>query len=87
MRELQNIDIRLRKVEDCADQILSTLAVIHRFMSAHTSIQDNMQGSSSNLSSEFRLRAASESEKPSALPVSEMIKHIIFIPQNSNPLS
>lgn len=33
---VQSIEFRLRKVEDSAEQILSHLAVIHRFMSAHT---------------------------------------------------
>ncbi|XP_038115217.1 transient receptor potential cation channel trpm isoform X4 [Culex quinquefasciatus] len=47
---VQNIEFRLRKVEESADQILSHLAVIHRFMSAHTQIQDNLNGSNSNVS-------------------------------------
>lgn len=60
----QNIDFRLRKVEESAEQILSTLAVIHRFMSAHTSIQDgnNIQGSTGNIPTEFRHRAISETD-------------------------
>lgn len=61
---VQTIDFRLRKVEESAEQILSTLAVIHRFMSAHTSIQDNLQCSSSNISTELRIRAISETEPP-----------------------
>ncbi|XP_053688721.1 transient receptor potential cation channel trpm isoform X2 [Sabethes cyaneus] len=47
---VQNIEFRLRKVEESADQILSHLAVIHRFMSTHTQIQDNLIGSTSNVS-------------------------------------
>ncbi|XP_058459300.1 transient receptor potential cation channel trpm isoform X4 [Malaya genurostris] len=47
---VQNIEFRLRKVEESADQILSHLAVIHRFMSAHTQIQGNLNGSISNVS-------------------------------------
>ncbi|XP_055607349.1 transient receptor potential cation channel trpm isoform X8 [Uranotaenia lowii] len=47
---VQNIEFRLRKVEESADQILSHLAVIHRFMSAHTQIQDNLNGSTGNVS-------------------------------------
>ncbi|XP_058838514.1 transient receptor potential cation channel trpm isoform X8 [Topomyia yanbarensis] len=47
---VQNIEFRLRKVEESADQILSHLAVIHRFMSTHTQIQDNLHGSTSNVS-------------------------------------
>uniref|UniRef100_A0A7G3B3W2 Putative transient receptor potential cation channel trpm n=2 Tax=Lutzomyia longipalpis TaxID=7200 RepID=A0A7G3B3W2_LUTLO len=35
---VQSIEFRLRKMEESAEQILSHLAVIHRFMSTHTSI-------------------------------------------------
>ncbi|XP_037034801.1 transient receptor potential cation channel trpm isoform X3 [Bradysia coprophila] len=59
---VQNIDFRLRKVEESAEQILSTLAVIHRFMSAHTSIQENLHGSSSNISTDNRQRGITYSE-------------------------
>lgn len=59
----QNIDFRLRKVEESAEQILSTLAVIHRFMSAHTSIQEN-HGSSSNISTDNRQRGIGYTENP-----------------------
>lgn len=52
-------------MEESAEQILSTLAVIHRFMSAHTSVQEhNNQGSSNNINAEFRARAISECEPP-----------------------
>ncbi|KAJ6640898.1 Transient receptor potential cation channel trpm [Pseudolycoriella hygida] len=61
---VQNIDFRLRKVEDAAEQILSTLAVIHRFMSAHTSIQENLHGSSSNISTDNRQRGMCYTENP-----------------------
>ncbi|XP_055631073.1 transient receptor potential cation channel trpm isoform X5 [Toxorhynchites rutilus septentrionalis] len=47
---VQNIEFRLRKVEESADQILSHLAVIHRFMSAHTQLQDNLNESTGNVS-------------------------------------
>lgn len=75
--DLQSIDFRLRKMEESAEQILSTLAVIHRFMSAHTSLQDNLQGSIGNINvsiheptlpstpapiSALRLRTVSETE-------------------------
>ncbi|XP_055536936.1 transient receptor potential cation channel trpm isoform X5 [Wyeomyia smithii] len=56
---VQNIEFRLRKVEESADQILSHLAVIHRFMSAHTQIQDNLIGSTSNVSGTGALVAGS----------------------------
>lgn len=64
-------------MEESAEQILSTLAVIHRFMSAHTSLQDNLQGSIGNINvsiheplippvaaatSSLRLRTVSETE-------------------------
>ncbi|XP_052873774.1 transient receptor potential cation channel trpm [Anopheles cruzii] len=52
---VQNIEFRLRKVEESADQILAHLAVIHRFMSAHTLMQENMQGSTSNVSANVAL--------------------------------
>lgn len=57
---VQNIDFRLRKLEESNWQIQNTLAVIHRFMSAHTSMQDHLHGSSSNLSTEFRQRTVSD---------------------------
>ncbi|XP_053674658.1 transient receptor potential cation channel trpm [Anopheles nili] len=46
---VQNIEFRLRKVEESAQQILNHLGVIHRFMSAHTHISDT-QGSTGNVS-------------------------------------
>ncbi|XP_049543421.1 transient receptor potential cation channel trpm isoform X3 [Anopheles darlingi] len=52
---VQSIEFRLRKVEESAEQILSHLAVIHRFMSAHTLMQDPMQGSTSNVSANLAL--------------------------------
>lgn len=51
-------------MEESAEQILSTLAVIHRFMSAHTTLQDSMQGSAVNVHDNIplRLRTVSETE-------------------------
>ncbi|XP_035907117.1 transient receptor potential cation channel trpm isoform X15 [Anopheles stephensi] len=46
---VQNIEFRLRKVEESAEQILNHLDVIHRFMSAHTLMNDT-QGSTGNVS-------------------------------------
>lgn len=70
---VQNIDFRQRKLEDCAEQIQSTLAVIHRFMSAHTSLQEDgcpLHGSSSNLSSDFRARTVSDAaDRPNSRAV------------------
>lgn len=52
-------------MEESTEQILSTLAVIHRFMSAHTTLQDSMQGSAVNVHEPLRLRTASETEHSS----------------------
>lgn len=67
----QNMDFRLRKMEESTDQILSTLAVIHRFMSAHTTLQDSMQGSAVNVLENIpmRLRTVSETENSSHLNI------------------
>lgn len=47
---VQNIEFRLRKVEEATEQILNHLAVIHRFMSTQTMFQDNIvTGSVGNL--------------------------------------
>lgn len=61
-------------MEESAEQILSTLAVIHRFMSAHTSLQDNLQGSIGNVNEQaaaaLRLRTVSETDQnPNTLSV------------------
>ena len=69
MFEWQCIELRLRKVEESAEQILSHLAVIHRFMSTHTSLQENIHGSISNVSHELRLRTASETDSGNTLQV------------------
>uniref|UniRef100_A0A182N9J3 Transient receptor potential cation channel trpm n=1 Tax=Anopheles dirus TaxID=7168 RepID=A0A182N9J3_9DIPT len=47
---VQNIEFRLRKVEESAEQILNHLDVIHRFMSAHTLMNDTQGGSTGNVS-------------------------------------
>lgn len=58
-------------MEESAEQILSTLAVIHRFMSAHTSVPDNLQGSLANIVQPEipRLRTVSETDNPNTLQV------------------
>lgn len=38
LASVQNIEFRMRKVEESTEQILSHLAVIHRFMSTHTPV-------------------------------------------------
>lgn len=67
------MDFRLRKMEESTEQILSTLAVIHRFMSAHTTLQDaSMQGSTVNVHDAnipMRLRTVSETEQSTHLNV------------------
>ncbi|XP_055320176.1 transient receptor potential cation channel trpm isoform X6 [Sitodiplosis mosellana] len=69
---VQTMDFRLRKMEESTDQILSTLAVIHRFMSAHTTLQDSMQGSAVNVHDNIpmRLRTVSETENTTHLNTS-----------------
>lgn len=60
---VQNIEFRLRKMEESAEQILSHLAVIHRFMSTHTSVNsENIQSSLGNVSNDVRVRSISENE-------------------------
>lgn len=46
---IQNMEFRLRKMEESTEQILNHLAVIHRFMSTHIH-NENVQGSVANLS-------------------------------------
>lgn len=65
---VQNMEFRLRKMEESAEQILSHLAVIHRFMSTHTSSNGpNMEarGSIGNISvpmMDQRMRTMSEND-------------------------
>lgn len=80
---LQTMDFRLRKMEESTEQILSTLAVIHRFMSAHTTLQDSMQGSAVNVHENIpmRLRTVSETENSSHLNIvsqKKELKGLIF---------
>ena len=67
---VQNMEFRLRKMEESTEQILSHLAVIHRFMSTH--INQNIQGSMANISFpvvDHRLRTMSENDTGALLPV------------------
>jgi len=60
---LQNIEFRLRKMEESAEQILSHLGVIHRFMSTHTAGTDELRGSAMNIPAEMhRMRTISMSD-------------------------
>jgi transient receptor potential cation channel subfamily M member 3 len=45
---VQNMEFRLRKMEESTEQILNHLAVIHRFMSTHIS-SENVEGSLANI--------------------------------------
>ncbi|XP_026835810.1 transient receptor potential cation channel trpm isoform X1 [Drosophila erecta] len=60
---VQNIEFRLRKMEESSEQILSHLAVIHRFMSTHTAGADDFRGSTINIPAEMqRMRTISISD-------------------------
>ncbi|KAH8348433.1 hypothetical protein KR084_007420 [Drosophila pseudotakahashii] len=60
---VQNIEFRLRKMEESSEQILSHLAVIHRFMSTHTAGTDDLRGSTINIPGEMqRMRTISISD-------------------------
>lgn len=58
-------------MEESAEQILSHLAVIHRFMSTHTNLNDNNQGSIGNITiaNDLRVRTFSETDTPNTLQV------------------
>lgn len=73
---IQSMDFRLRKMEESTQQILSTLAVIHRFMSTHTTLQDSMQGSVVNVHDNIpmRLRTVSETENTNQLNIVSFAK-------------
>uniref|UniRef100_A0A1A9WWH9 TRPM tetramerisation domain-containing protein n=1 Tax=Glossina brevipalpis TaxID=37001 RepID=A0A1A9WWH9_9MUSC len=60
---VQNIEFRLRKMEESSEQILAHLAVIHRFMSMHTIGQEDINASNVNLPSDLpRVRTISMSD-------------------------
>ncbi|XP_037717130.1 transient receptor potential cation channel trpm isoform X12 [Drosophila subpulchrella] len=60
---VQNIEFRLRKMEESSEQILSHLAVIHRFMSTHIAGTDDLRGSTINIPGEMqRVRTISISD-------------------------
>ena len=63
---VQNMEFRLRKMEESTEQILNHLAVIHRFMSTHIS-SENVQGSMANINFpiaplDSRIRTMSEND-------------------------
>lgn len=57
---VQNIEFRLRKVEEAADMIRNHMGVIHRFMSAHTTELIPTGGSVGNIGLDPRIRTISE---------------------------
>lgn len=63
-------------MEESAEQILSTLAVIHRFMSAHTSVPDNLHGSLLNIPQVETPRHRTVSESEHTLQVVRIKKRI-----------
>lgn len=69
---VQNMEFRLRKMEESTEQILSHLAVIHRFMSAHINSNENVQSSIVNIplvipSADNRIRTLSENDTSNVL--------------------
>lgn len=69
---VQNMEFRLRKMEESTEQILGHLAVIHRFMSAHIQSTENIQGSLANIAFpipaiESRNRTLSENDTSNVL--------------------
>ncbi|TMW40084.1 hypothetical protein DOY81_014836, partial [Sarcophaga bullata] len=60
---VQNIEFRLRKMEESSEQILNHLAVIHRFMAMHTIGQDEFSSSNINIPGDLqRIRTVSMSD-------------------------
>lgn len=82
----KNIDYRLRKMEESAEQILSHLAVIHRFMSTHTNLNDINQGSIGNIpiANELRVRTFSETDTPNTNTLQVMSFKYLFEKKNKN---
>lgn len=69
---VQNMEFRLRKMEESTEQILSHLAVIHHFMSAHINSTENVQGSIVNIplvipAADNRIRTLSENDTANVL--------------------
>lgn len=54
-------------MEEMSEQIVSSLAVIHRFMSAHTT--DNLQGSTMNVHEPMQVLSVSEAENANTLTI------------------
>ncbi|KAM7344556.1 transient receptor potential cation channel, subfamily M isoform 7-T7 [Cochliomyia hominivorax] len=66
---VQNIEFRLRKMEESSEQILNHLAVIHRFMAMHTMGQEDFSTSNVNIPADLqRLRTISVSDNEAGGP-------------------
>ncbi|XP_020712699.1 transient receptor potential cation channel trpm isoform X4 [Ceratitis capitata] len=66
---VQSIDFRLRKMEESSEQILSTLAVIHRFMSMHMPDGGDLRASHMNIAVDLpRVRTVSMSDNEAPMP-------------------
>ncbi|XP_036218610.2 transient receptor potential cation channel trpm isoform X6 [Bactrocera oleae] len=66
---VQSIEFRLRKMEESSEQILSHLAVIHRFMSMHMLDGVDLQASNMNLATDLqRVRTVSMSDNEAPMP-------------------
>ncbi|XP_050323310.1 transient receptor potential cation channel trpm isoform X5 [Bactrocera neohumeralis] len=66
---VQSIEFRLRKMEESSEQILSHLAVIHRFMSMHMLDGVDLQASNMNIATDLqRVRTVSMSDNEAPMP-------------------
>ncbi|KAL9916669.1 transient receptor potential cation channel, subfamily M isoform 21-T34 [Glossina fuscipes fuscipes] len=67
---VQNIEFRLRKMEESSEQILAHLAVIHRFMSMHTIGPEDISASNANLPGDLgRVRTISISDNEGGIGI------------------
>ncbi|XP_054741351.1 transient receptor potential cation channel trpm isoform X4 [Anastrepha obliqua] len=66
---VQSIEFRLRKMEESSEQILSHLAVIHRFMSMHMIEGTDLNASNTNIAGDLqRVRTVSMSDNETVMP-------------------
>lgn len=67
-------------MEESSEQILSHLAVIHRFMSTHTAGADDLRGSTINIPGEMqRMRTISISTPRAAADQVEMEEAVVVV--------
>ncbi|XP_054089914.1 transient receptor potential cation channel trpm isoform X3 [Zeugodacus cucurbitae] len=70
---VQSIEFRLRKMEESSEQILSHLAVIHRFMSMHMLDGVDLQASNMNIATDLqRVRTVSMSDNEAPMPAANL---------------